>query len=95
MEMGYSLNSKKKNKKQLLSGYDRSISKSYQETKRQKKNEVPAPQGSLDQNYSNQDLEKMAREAGITMQQLLGHEEVEKAVEVWKFQRGKSLVPPD
>ena len=56
---------------------------------------MPAPQGSLDQNYSNQDLEKMAREAGITVQQLLGPEEVEKAVEVWKFQRGKSLVPPD
>ncbi|KAJ1256186.1 hypothetical protein BS78_K068300 [Paspalum vaginatum] len=42
-----------------------------------------------------EDLEKRAKESGITVDQLLGRVEVEPAEEVWKFVHGRELIKSD
>ena len=80
-------------KKKILTYYDHTVQKSLEENLR-KRNEGPQ-QTQATLYIPQEDLEMMAKEASLMVDQLLGQEEVAMAEEVWKFERRKPLVKPD
>ena len=78
----------------MLTDYDRTVKKSVEENRRKRSEETQQTQ-TANLGMSQQDLERLAKEAGLTVNKLLGREDVEMAEEVWKFERRKPLVKPD
>ncbi|KAJ1275610.1 hypothetical protein BS78_05G148300 [Paspalum vaginatum] len=82
-------------KKKVVTNFDRTLRKTCAQ-KRHKKNDEAiqrGQQGTLD--LPQEDLERAAKEAGLTVAQWLGEEEIPAVEEVWKFEPGKPLVNPD
>ena len=68
-------------RKKMLTDYDRTVKKSVEENRRKRSEETQQTQ-TANLGMSQQDLERLAKEAGLTVNKLLGREDVEMAEEV-------------